>query len=285
MGQTPNRNPACRTCKNILHVQRKTPSNACRAELGQDPSLINIQKRAVKFWIHLKNSDPHSYHYKALKYQEMSSKKSPLSQLVLRLSALTPTKTKQPQDCTSQTIRVNQIIEKHKQNYITHWDAQTKTQSKFECYRALKREYTVADYLTTVKQLKTLKILTKYRLSEHNLAIETGRHRQTWLPREGRLCSLCDTQGVEIELHFLTILFELNCESERGQKEREGERERVREGRERLWALNGRVINADTSRKKRGSAAVAVSAVATCIRRMDILPRHTHTHTHTHTHY
>ncbi len=44
-------------CKNILKVNRATPNNSCRAELGQYPLLINIQKRAVKFHQHLKCSD------------------------------------------------------------------------------------------------------------------------------------------------------------------------------------------------------------------------------------
>ena len=40
-------------CKNILCVQRKTPNNACRAELGRYPLIIKIQKKAVKFYNHL----------------------------------------------------------------------------------------------------------------------------------------------------------------------------------------------------------------------------------------
>ncbi len=46
--------------------------------------------------------------------------------------------------------------------------------------------------------------LTRYRLSGHKLMIETGRHRQTWLPPEQRLCSHCDLNQTETELHFLT---------------------------------------------------------------------------------
>lgn len=46
--------------------------------------------------------------------------------------------------------------------------------------------------------------LTMYRLSEHSLAIEMGRRRQTWLPREDRLCSHCTLGVMETELHFLT---------------------------------------------------------------------------------
>ena len=192
-------------CKNILRVQRKTVNNACRAELGQYPLLIKIQKRAIKFWKHLKNSDPHSYHYKALQCQELSPQKSPLTQLVLRLSSLTPNNTIQPQDsCIPlEPIRINQIMKQQKLNYTNYWNIQTQNQNKLECYLALKRQYTVADYLTTVKNDKLRKTLTKYRLSEHSLAIETGRHRQTWLPREERLCSHCDKQEIETELHFL----------------------------------------------------------------------------------
>ena len=65
-------------------------------------------------------------------------------------------------------------------NTLTHWKELTKKQSKLECYLALNREYTVAEYLTTVTDPNLRKALTMYRLSEHSLAIEKGHHRQTW---------------------------------------------------------------------------------------------------------
>ena len=85
-------------CKILLHVQRKTTNNACRAELGQDPLIIKTQKRAIQFWKHLKFSDLLSYHYQALQCQEQSKEKSPLIQLVLGLSSQTcSTNTLKPQ--------------------------------------------------------------------------------------------------------------------------------------------------------------------------------------------
>ena len=193
-------------CKSILRVQRKTPNNACRAELGQYPLIIDIQKRAVKFWQHLKMSDPHSLHYQALKCQELNIGRSPLTQLVLRLSDLAPNLITEAQDNDSvaRKIRPNQITNTEKENYITYWKEATKTQSKLQCYLTLKREYSTATYLNTVKDTKLRKTLTMYRLSEHHLAIERGRHRQTWLPREERLCSQCSLGAVETEVHFLT---------------------------------------------------------------------------------
>ncbi len=42
--------------KMILKLQRKTPSNASRAEVGRFPLIINMHKRSLKFWMHLKSS-------------------------------------------------------------------------------------------------------------------------------------------------------------------------------------------------------------------------------------
>ena len=82
----------------------------------------------------------------------MNLEKSPLSKLVLGLCSQTQTHPTEPQD--SSTIRPNQIMRKQKDNYLTHWKELTKKQSKLECYLALHREYTAAEYLTTVTDPK-----------------------------------------------------------------------------------------------------------------------------------
>ena len=66
----------------------------------------------------------------------------------------------------------------------------------------------LAEYLATVTDEKLRKTLTMYRLSDHSRAIETGRHRQTRLPREDRLCRLCPHRQVETEQNFL-----LHCDT------------------------------------------------------------------------
>ena len=73
-----------------------------------------------------------------------------------------------------------------------------------QIYLALNRQYTLANYLTMVTDKNRRKTLTKYRLSEHSLVIEKGRHSKTWLPVEERLCNHCTTAEPERELHFLT---------------------------------------------------------------------------------
>ena len=196
-------------CRMILHVQRKTPTNACRAELGRYPLMMNIQKRALTFFKHLKASPPETLHYKALSTQELNPEKSPLCQLVLRLTAPPQTYSDQslPNTDLKTPIRVNQIMTKCKETYLEHWTDKTKSQSRLDCYLALKTKYTFAKYLSTVRDRNQRQILTKYRLSDHKLAIEKGRLKKTWKPKENRLCDHCSADEVETEMHFL-----LHCE-------------------------------------------------------------------------
>lgn len=51
--------------KDILEIHKHTANNACRAERGQYPLIIKIQKRVIKFYKHLQFNDPNSYQYKA----------------------------------------------------------------------------------------------------------------------------------------------------------------------------------------------------------------------------
>ena len=51
-------------------------------------------------------------------------------------------------------------------------------------YLALNRNYDLEPYLTLITDTNLRTTLTKYRLSEHSLAREVGRLRQTWLPKD-----------------------------------------------------------------------------------------------------
>src|SRR4029434_5093414 len=57
-------------CKNILGVNRSCPNIACRAELGRYPLLLDIQKRAAKFWNHLQISKPDRHHHTAAQLRD-----------------------------------------------------------------------------------------------------------------------------------------------------------------------------------------------------------------------
>ena len=54
-----------------------------------------------------------------------------------------------------------------------------------------------------MKNLKQRRTLTMYRLRDHQLQVEKGRHRKEWTPKKMRICKHCSSGGTETELHFL----------------------------------------------------------------------------------
>ena len=79
--------------------------------------------------------------------------------------------------------------------------------SKLRTYAKVKTEIGIEKYLISIKNTDIRSKVTKLRLSNHRLAIETGRHTSPKLPKEKRFCPFCPKQ-VEDEYHFL---FKCDC--------------------------------------------------------------------------
>ena len=77
--------------------------------------------------------------------------------------------------------------------------------SKLRTYALVKTDIGMEKYLAEIKNVKSRIKFTKFRLSNHNLMIETGRYKG--LKPEQRLCPFCPN-FIEDELHFL-----LDCRS------------------------------------------------------------------------
>ena len=75
------------------------------------------------------------------------------------------------------------------------------------CYK-MKTNYSPPAYLLSdlTRKNPSRKTLVKLRISSHKLRIETGRYDN--IPRDERLCNLCNCNRIEDETHFL-----LDCPS------------------------------------------------------------------------
>ena len=74
--------------------------------------------------------------------------------------------------------------------------------SKLRTYAKVKTEIGIEKYLIQIKNTDVRSKVTKLRLSNHRLAIETGRHTNPKTPKEERFCPFCQGE-VEDEYHFL----------------------------------------------------------------------------------
>ena len=68
---------------------------------------------------------------------------------------------------------------------------------------SFKHGFTIEKYLISIKTVKFRQLLSRFRLSAHNLNIEVGRW--TNIPTDSRLCSLCTLGLVEDEYHLMFI--------------------------------------------------------------------------------
>ncbi len=124
---------------------------------------MHIEEQAIKFWKHLKMSDPSSSHFKTLKNHEVNPEQSSLIQMVLKLQKQTNTANNiQHQDTETY---IHQIIKAQKENDLTYWNGTTEKPSKLQCYLTLNRDYTTAEYRSRVKDCKLRRQMRRYRLS------------------------------------------------------------------------------------------------------------------------
>ena len=72
--------------------------------------------------------------------------------------------------------------------------------SRLRTYGILKTQSGIEDYLSEIKSIKERTALTKFRLSNHALMIEKGRHKN--IDKTQRFCPFCPGV-VEDEKHFL----------------------------------------------------------------------------------
>ena len=74
--------------------------------------------------------------------------------------------------------------------------------SKLRTYGLFKTDPGMENYLTDIRNMNVRTQMTKLRLSNHILMIESGRHNK--IPQDLRFCPFCPNM-VETELHFLIV--------------------------------------------------------------------------------
>ena len=86
---------------------------------------------------------------------------------------------------------------------------------KFRTYAQFKHLIKFEPYLNMVKNIRHRIMLTKFRVSAHDLEIEKGRYNNKPIKAEERYCKFCKSNNnliVEDEFHFLMIcpLYQIN---------------------------------------------------------------------------
>ena len=95
------------------------------------------------------------------------------------------------------------VMKKIPSDFIKHWKSRISDPSlekKLGLYSKIKHKFEIEPYMSL--PFRERQIISKIVGSSHKLQIEIGRHHN--IPRENRLCKLCDLNKVEDEDHFIS---------------------------------------------------------------------------------
>ncbi len=192
-------------CKTVLGVKKSTPNFMVYGELGKFPLSITIKCRIISFWAKLvsgKASKISYLMYKLLYSQHeanvihsrwMQNVKSILTEVGV------PGLWYNQVDINASWL--NQHTRTQLQNqFLQSWLASIDISSLGINYKIFKSEFIIEPYLINVPE-RLRKSLTRFRTSNHRLAVETGRWTGT--PRELRVCGKCNSGALGDEFHFL----------------------------------------------------------------------------------
>ena len=83
------------------------------------------------------------------------------------------------------------------------WSNEISTSSKLSTYKEYKTLLNPEKYLQVINNYFIRRQLTRFRISNHQLLIEEGRHRG--IDAIDRKCKFCNMNCVENEIHFLLV--------------------------------------------------------------------------------
>ena len=198
--QNPIENMQIMMYKHLLGVQKQTTNIGVLLELGKVSLHINATKLAIKNWERIKMG--HSNEILQSSYGEAESEN------LNWISSI--------REC----LEKNGLLDLFLNNYENkppfihlkifqslsdqfHQNAFEKIRgenSKLRTYSTYKEKIGLETYLNLIKNPSVRTEISKFRLSNHKLMIEIGRHKK--IPRDLRFCQFCPNE-VETEKHFL----------------------------------------------------------------------------------
>ena len=193
--------------KNVLKVKMSTSTLPLYAELGRFPIALKMKMRIINYWNKILSSECSSivkHCYMTLLDLHNSGQENWCSVVKSILEAADSVHCWLEQKIDRHDITT--IKESIYNNFMISCmtDIQNADKNpKLRTYKLFKKEFRLEPYLSECNNINHTQSLTRFRISAHNLAIETGRYTKPKTPAENRLCIYCNQNSVETEQHFL----------------------------------------------------------------------------------
>ena len=181
--------------KRILGCNFNTTTNMVRSEVGVRPLLVQIIKQVITYVNSVKERKFSTVNT-AFEFESKNNIIPNISTYIDKFN-----------------LNEENLIDIRKQklnkicwdNYDRYWWGVVNDSPKAISFVMFKRSVCIEKYLHQVNNKKNKKALSRFRLSNHSLMIEKGRHQRPRIERNERKCFICKDK-VEDEIHFV-----INC--------------------------------------------------------------------------
>jgi hypothetical protein len=183
-------------CRQLLGVQKNTTNNGVLLELGRTPLMLEAQRLSIKNWERIKDQNCNSLVTKS--YENACEKMLDWNERIKKLISEHGMQYK----LSENSSKISNAFSGRATDIFVQdaFSGISKPEAKLRTYSLIKYKFEREEYLEQIRNTKHRQTLTKFRLSNHKLMIETGRHIK--LPKEKRICQVCNN-GIEDEVHFL----------------------------------------------------------------------------------
>ena len=179
--------------KRALGCNYQTSNIMTRGEVGARPLLLDIIKKIISYISNIKGRT-HTLAYSAYEYEIHNDIVPNFNSYINKFNL---------SDQDLYAIAKHKVSSICQENYDRQWGIYIGKSPKAISYGTFKNTVYFEKYLHLIKSTKNRIALTRFRLSNHNLLIEKGRHVRPRLDRSERKCFLCKDE-IEDEKHFVT---------------------------------------------------------------------------------
>ena len=195
----------------LLKVNNSTPKCMLYGELGRLPLKYNVELRMINFWYRLISGNKRKISYNMYQllfklddfgvyHSEWITK---LKEIIQKCNLYDKCWIEQENQDLFSEISLDMFKTKAKNNlrqwYEHSWRNDVQNSSKCIFYKEFKQELKIEKYLLILDHPDRIN-LTKFRLSNHKLPVEIGRHNN--IIRKERLCEFCDKNDIGDEYHY-----------------------------------------------------------------------------------
>ena len=192
--------------KSTLGVRKQTPTPAIYGDTGRFPLIIRQHIKAVKYWcriLKLSRSHPVRNAYNMLLELDAIGFTNWCSRIrsVLERTGL-------DQTWESQNIgNTNKFMLSFKESIVRiftqQWRKDIESSSKLRTYALVKKCFCVEPYILHIRGNHLITAMARYRMSSHDLNIERGRFNNPITPKNQRICTRCQLNEIDDEIHLL----------------------------------------------------------------------------------